>query len=83
MPKYQTEKMKRDGETGDCRNPAAKEELGERRVRFWEGCHGELEMENEERDWDTAEINEDEDDKRRTMRRENGIFGRFGFRERR
>lgn len=42
--------MKRVGERGDRRKPAAKEEEGERRVRFWEGCHGEFEVENEERD---------------------------------
>jgi len=71
MLKYQTEKMKREGETGDFRNPAAKEELGERRVRFWEGCHGEFEMENEDRDWDDPD---EEDDKRRMVSRKKSIF---------
>ena len=39
-------------------------------------------MENEERDWDAAELNEDEDDKRKKMRREKGIFAGLCFRER-
>lgn len=48
---YQTEKMKRDGEVGEGRKPAAKAELGERRSLFFcEGFHGEFEEENEERD---------------------------------
>lgn len=35
---------------GEGWNPATKVEFGERRVRFWEGCHGESEMENVEKD---------------------------------
>lgn len=45
---YQTEKVKRFQEFGFGRNPAAKVELGERRILFWFGRHGESEEEKDD-----------------------------------
>lgn len=45
---YQTEKVKRFRELGFGRNPAAKVELGERRILFWFGRHGESEEEKDD-----------------------------------
>ena len=42
---YQIEKIKRFGVDVDGQNPAAKTELGERRIWFWLGLHGESEEE--------------------------------------
>ena len=62
---YQIEKMKRFGEVGDGRKPAVKVELGERRVRFLDGFHGDSAMEKEDIDW----ANEDEDVKKWIMKK--------------
>lgn len=49
---YQTEKLKRLGELGRLRKPAAKREFGERRVLFcWDGVHGESLEEKELSCW--------------------------------
>lgn len=45
---YQTEKTKRLRRLSAGRKPAAKVELGEMRIWFWVGVHGEFEEENEE-----------------------------------
>lgn len=45
---YQTEKVKRFREFGFGRNPAAKVELGERRILFWFGSHGESDEEKDD-----------------------------------
>lgn len=49
MLKYQTEKTKRLESLGNGRKPAAKRELGERRMRFWVGLHGDWEIEKAEK----------------------------------
>lgn len=66
----QTEKVKREGEEGSWRKPAAKVLLGERRVRFWEGDHGELELEKEVMLAAMAAVVVEEKRRRRNMRRD-------------
>jgi hypothetical protein len=44
------EKMKRFGDVGEGRKPAVKVELGERRVRFLDGFHGDSAMEKDDID---------------------------------
>nr|GLL26170.1 hypothetical protein Itr_chr05CG01560 [Ipomoea trifida] len=46
--RVKTEKTKRLEEPLEGRNPAAKVELGETRICFWAGVHGEFEAEKEE-----------------------------------
>lgn len=49
MLKYQTEKTKRLELFGSSRKPAAKRELGEKRMRFWVGRHGDWDIEKAEK----------------------------------
>ncbi|KAL8142106.1 hypothetical protein V2J09_015138 [Rumex salicifolius] len=72
---YQTEKVTWDGvEVLRERKPAAKVEFGERRVRFWEGFHGEFDLVKEKMKLVLADDDDDGDARLKKNRKIRIIF---------